>query len=1207
MKKITLTFALCVIVAFVSYNSYAQNSVGIGTNTPSSNAILDLVSTDQGLLVPRLTNIQMGAMTLAAADEGLIVYNSTTTVFMYWNGSAWTNLGGVDTDWTIDGGNGYVFNQTDNVGVKTNTPISDFQIGEYFHFDTIVAPNGLNFAVISNNLRFTGSGWQRTESGTGVVSYMGGGEYAVEVFDSSGAGSTALNSRAGIRLDSNSFEVTTEGQFAQGLLVRPGGNEGIIVERSRFSGAPASIEMEGGSGSRVGLVAPSNPAYAYLLTLPDTLPFANGEVLTSDIAGNLSWSASAGGSGWGLTGNAGTGAGDFVGTTDGQSLRFRTNNIERLIVDANGNFGLNDGANVNQKLRMQSDASTAIYTNSTYSGGNQTVGISNNLVSGNTAGKIAVDNQVVGTTSNAGSLYGMNSYIESTNGSGYGVYTFMDESSGASSGERTGVYSEINTGASNFSDVYGMRNYLETGGSGQIYGVYNRFNLSGSGEKFGFYNEYLVPGSKHFGLYLEGEDRNYLSGNTGIGTATPDTTLHVVGNIKMEDGNQGVGKVLTSDGTGIGSWQDATGDTSSIIADLDRDTYIDVEEGTDNDIIAFYTGNTSNGSTKFFQMDSGRFSIFNTGQSVFIGSGAGSNDDYVSNYTTAVGEIALNSNVSGIHNTAIGRGSMFNQTGSYNTAVGSAAGQADVGTSGNTYLGYFSGGGASSVSGDYNLAAGYRAGYNQTGDHNVLLGRDVGYSNSGNYNFFVGYRAGYNNQGVYGIALGAYAGYKNTTGGYSVNLGYYAGYGNTASSDQINIGRYSGRYADGGLYGIHMGYYAGRYDSSSYNVMIGRNAGYNTRSGTSNVYVGNSTGQGNTTGSYNVGIGDNAGGSNSTGFTNVNIGRNSGAIASGGQHNIHMGHYSGYQDGANYNVMLGYFAGRNATSGNNNIAIGNGTGYEIGSGSENVFLGHSAGGSSTVSQNTFVGSYSGQNTLTGGNNVALGYQAGDLNTTGSDNTFIGSGADASLNNLSNATAIGANAVVSQSNTIVLGDGANVGIGTSTPAEKLEVIGNIEIPAANDYQYASAKFGYASVAASAFTLSDGSSSIFLGGFDSGNSRWIQGGDVTTDEYMYASIQLPHGAEVVQVDFYVYDGDGTHQVSGNLSRQTLGSTVTNVMATTNSSGAAYNSGHINLVDNTISNATINNKEYAYFLRFATKQNIASLRIIGASIIYTVTKAD
>jgi hypothetical protein len=78
---------------------------------------------------------------------------------------------------------------------------------------------------------------------------------------------------------------------------------------------------------------------------------------------------------------------------------------------------------------------------------------------------------------------------------------------------------------------------------------------------------------------------------------------------------------------------------------------------------------------------------------------------------------------------------------------------------------------------------------------------------------------------------------------------------------------------------------------------------------------------------------------------------------------------------------------------------------------------------------------------TGGNsNTAFGNGALYNNIGGSENTGIGYNTNVFSGYLTNATAIGANTVVSQSNSLVLGNNADVGIGTSTPSAKLHVNG-----------------------------------------------------------------------------------------------------------------------------------------------------------------------
>jgi hypothetical protein len=46
-----------------------------------------------------------------------------------------------------------------------------------------------------------------------------------------------------------------------------------------------------------------------------------------------------------------------------------------------------------------------------------------------------------------------------------------------------------------------------------------------------------------------------LNGRVGVGTASPQTKLHVAGTVRLVDGSQGQGKVLTSDAAGNATWQ----------------------------------------------------------------------------------------------------------------------------------------------------------------------------------------------------------------------------------------------------------------------------------------------------------------------------------------------------------------------------------------------------------------------------------------------------------------------------------------------------------------------------------------------------------------------------------------------------------------------------------------------------------------------------
>jgi len=82
------------MLLFCSIHTYAQ--VGIGTIDPDPSAVLDITSTTQGMLTPRMTTAQRVAITTTVTSEGLLVFDTDEDVFYYFDGSAWERLEGAE-------------------------------------------------------------------------------------------------------------------------------------------------------------------------------------------------------------------------------------------------------------------------------------------------------------------------------------------------------------------------------------------------------------------------------------------------------------------------------------------------------------------------------------------------------------------------------------------------------------------------------------------------------------------------------------------------------------------------------------------------------------------------------------------------------------------------------------------------------------------------------------------------------------------------------------------------------------------------------------------------------------------------------------------------------------------------------------------------------------------------------------------------------
>jgi hypothetical protein len=217
---------------------------------------------------------------------------------------------------------------------------------------------------------------------------------------------------------------------------------------------------------------------------------------------------------------------------------------------------------------------------------------------------------------------------------------------------------------------------------------------------------------------------------------------------------------------------------------------------------------------------------------------------------------------------------------------------------------------------------------------------------------------------------------------------------------------------------------------ASLNAFMGF-SGNSTMTGLENTASGAEAMESNTTGNANTAFGTVALLLNSTGSNNTATGTGALELNTTGIDNTATG-ASALQDNStgNYNTAQGWKALFANTNGYSNTAQG-----------ENAL-----GANTTGALNTAQGAYALPSNTTGYENTGMGEATLLYNTTGSYNTALGyfAGPDSAHTNLLYATAIGAEAVVSQSNAIVLGGPyggaafAKVGIGTATPTNALTI-------------------------------------------------------------------------------------------------------------------------------------------------------------------------
>ena len=99
--------------------SFLKAQVGINTVSPNASSILDIQSTSKGLLIPRLTNSQMNAISSPAT--ALTIYNTDASSLYVFNGLSWNSKEDRISGFLDDG----VSIQLDNLKVQMSTNTSE--------------------------------------------------------------------------------------------------------------------------------------------------------------------------------------------------------------------------------------------------------------------------------------------------------------------------------------------------------------------------------------------------------------------------------------------------------------------------------------------------------------------------------------------------------------------------------------------------------------------------------------------------------------------------------------------------------------------------------------------------------------------------------------------------------------------------------------------------------------------------------------------------------------------------------------------------------------------------------------------------------------------------------------------------------------------------------------------------------------------------
>ena len=600
-KFLNKQILLVVLFSLYGYIIQAQN-IGINStgNAPDASAILDIVTTDKGLLIPRVSiSNALTTAPVTAPATSLLVYNTFAGItsgngvgYYYWNGSQWVKF--------LDGTSGDAWLLAGNSGTTAGT---DF-IGTTDAVDWVIKTNN------TERMRVMSAGNIGISTATPISNTIVHVEDAKAVlFDGGSLGSGgALNLGSSIRMmwypkkasfragrvTSTQWNDANIGNYSTAFgynNIESGGYGFVTGQTNSSSGthnlisginnsATGDYNMIGGENNDVhasaigdvsnNIVNGKNNDYGTYgivqgFSNQSTNSYATINGQSNNITGSMGTSFGASNA---ISGDFNTAIGLFViitgdnsfangggigtGITLNGNYDFATGNAITISSSGTHNFASGNTINITGTGSYNYAGGTSVTETGT--GFNHSHGV---LI--NSSGSFSA-NFGIGITNSGG--FNLNSGNTVTNSGTHslatgqtitnsGAHSQVSGTSNTNSGDRSFLLGSDLTNTGNDANLFGdaLENdkiYTTTIGLGQI--AVGQLQVQND-YTFGVGYQYTLPTfvvhCSTIGQY----------GNVGIGVQTPTESLHIAGTFRLVDGTQGAGLVLTSDANGVGTWQ----------------------------------------------------------------------------------------------------------------------------------------------------------------------------------------------------------------------------------------------------------------------------------------------------------------------------------------------------------------------------------------------------------------------------------------------------------------------------------------------------------------------------------------------------------------------------------------------------------------------------------------------------------------------------